>query len=211
MNSMTRSQHTITVDGLAKRKDLSLPVKQKGAVMITVLMLMVVITLMGLSSMKQGMFQARMGSAEVVYNSCFLAAESGLNGVYREFQDEVAAGRGIFDPGNFLNQASGTQAGIIHCLGDNGIALWSGTSCPAGDLTEYSQISVKMRSRSADPNNSLEKSKATLFEIAIGKGEAVLVYTDSRCQLDDVDLAVVNTQAWQYASQNSLPSNYYTN
>lgn len=181
--------------------------RQKGAVMVTVLMLLVVITLMGLSSMKQGMFQARMGVAQVAYNTCFIAAESGLNAILREFQQTVSSGIEIGHPDNFMNKATGEAQ--YHCLGNGGIKLRSGASCTE-KITEFAELQVSMASRPPDVNNKAEVAHRPGFLNDIDKGGSILIYTDARCELAAMDLAVINTQAWQHRKQTSIGSLAYT-
>lgn len=182
--------------------------QQKGAVMITVLMMLVLITLMGLSSMKQGMFQARLGTAEVTYTTCFMAAESGLTAVYRAFQEQAKT-YPIGDVNNFMNQASGAH--VKHCLGGSSIVDRSGSTCPNGGLSEYPDIQVALLSRPSDTNNQAERDTYATFEDDIDRGGVMLIYTDARCEVPGVDIAVTNTQSWQHRASNSLPKHTNTN
>lgn len=184
------------------------PSQQKGAVMVTVLMLLVLITLMGLSSMKQGMFQARLGTAEVTYTTCFMAAESGLSAVYRSFQEQAKI-YPIGDVNNFMNQASGVY--VKNCLGGTDIVGRSGSTCPGGGLSEYPDIQVALLSRPADSTNQAERDNYATFEDDIDRGGVMLIYTDARCEVPGVDMAVTNTQAWQHRASNSLPKHGNTN
>jgi len=202
-NSMNRQNNS------AKKK-VFLPqkAKQDGAVMITVLMLLVLVTLMGLSSMKQGMFQARLGTAEVTYTTCFMAAESGLNAVYRGFQEESKT-YPIGNVNNFMNEASASY--VKHCLGASGLADRTGATCPDGGLSEYGELQVSILSRPSDSNNQAERDNFATFEDDIDRGGVMLIYTDSRCEGPGVDIAVTNTQAWQHRASNSLPKHSNTN
>jgi hypothetical protein len=181
--------------------------KQQGAVMVTVLMLLMVITIMGLSSMKQGIFQARMGTGQVAYNSCFVAAESGLNAIFREFQQTVNGGISINHPDNFMNKATGEAQ--FHCLGNSGIEARTGSTCTT-KLTEFAEIEVSISSRPPDVNNKAEVAHRAGFLNDIDKGGNILIYTDARCELVGMDLAVINTQAWQHKKQTSIGSLAYT-
>lgn len=187
--------------GLAQAK------QQRGAVMITVLMILVVITLMGVSSMKQGMFQARLGAAVVTHATCFMAAESGLNALYREFQVQSQTVP-IGNVNNFMNQASATH--VKHCLGSTGLVNRTGESCGDG-LSEYSDIQVALLSRPSDSDNPAERDNYATFKDDIDRGGVMLIYTESRCEVPGVDMAVTNTQAWQHRSSNSLPKHSNTN
>ncbi len=179
--------------------------KQSGAVMVTVLLLLVVVTLMGLSAMKQGMLQARMGAAEVAYNSCFMAAESGLNAVYRNFQTQSFNGNTLNKEGSQNHLKIAYEGDVVkHCLGDGGFTLMTGTACPTGQLTVYGEMAVTMRSRPADSSNSTEKDSVDTFNTEVYRGDIIQIYTDARCEIDAADLAVVNTQAWQHKVSNSL-------
>lgn len=182
--------------------------QQKGAVMITVLMMLVLITLMGLSSMKQGMFQARLGTAEVTYTTCFMAAESGLTAVYRAFQEQAKT-IPIGNPNNFMNQASGAH--VKHCIGGASIVDRTGVTCPNGGLSEYPDIQVAILSRPSDTSNQAERDTYATFEDDIDRGGVMLIYTDARCEVPGVDMAITNTQAWQHRASNSLPKHTNTN
>lgn len=171
--------------------------KQSGAVMITVLMLLVVITLMGLSSLKQGLYQTQMGAAEVAYNTCFTAAESGLNAVYRDFQAQVAAGENIENPNNYMNKATGAPQDA--CLNTDGLSR-NGT---CAGLTEFAQVDVSMVSRKADDERQ-EVGFRPVLGNDIDRGGYLLIYTDARCALSGMDMAVVNTQAWQHQKKTSI-------
>lgn len=203
--NVKKAKHNKTFTG---RHTLIKPSQQNGAVMITVLMMLVLITLMGLSSMKQGMFQARLGTAEVSYTTCFMAAESGLNAVYRSFQEQAKT-YPIGNVNNFMNQASGSH--VKHCLGGIAIVDRSGQACPNGGLSEYPDIQVAILSRPSNTNNQAERDTYATFEDDIDRGGVMLIYTDSRCEVPGVDMAVTNTQAWQHRASNSLPKHSNTN
>jgi hypothetical protein len=178
---------------------MKIQAKQSGAVMITVLMLLVVITLMGISSLKQGLYQAQIGASEVAYNTCFSAAESGLNAVYRDFQYQVAVlNEPIENPDNYMNKATGSPQ--KSCLGVKGLSRDLST---CSGLNEFAELAVTITARKADQNKN-----ETLFRPVLGndidKGGYLLIYTDSRCELEGMDMAVVNTQAWQHQKQTSI-------
>ena len=182
---------------------------QQGAVMVTVLMLLVVITLMGLGSMKQGMFQARMGAGQVAYNSCFAAAESGLNAVLRANQQQVSDGVEMGDPDNFMNRALGENQ--YHCLTNDGLVTSVAGAACSNPMSVFAEIAVKTLSRKPNPDDILETSSRPGFEHDLLRGGAILIYTDSRCELAAMDMAVVNTQTWQYVLPHSTPNLDYTN
>lgn len=186
------TQHKIIIKGANK---------QKGAVMISVLVLLVVITLMGLSSMQQGLLTSRVGAAQTLSTMCFQAAEAGLNGVYREFEAQVRADIPITDRRNFMGKASADVA-TTHCLSAEGVV--DGNACGNG-LPENQGIEVTMNTRGAREYDPTEKSEAPKFENDLTRGgNYILIYTDAACAADGMNYVVVNTQVWQYESNRSI-------
>lgn len=186
--------------------------KQQGAVLATTLMLLVMITLMGMHSMRQGMFQAQMDGAQISYDACFHAAESGLTAVQRLYQQGAnpaiagAAVSTIKDVTNFLNiasQANSTDENGVQrfCLTNGGLVAvddFGDTACT--ELSEFASLYVRTLTRGADNDNFYEFSQRPMFGNGLNKGGACLgmVYTESTCSIEGQDFTVTNVQAWEF-------------
>jgi|GEM_PF-6042396 len=178
--------------------------KQAGAVMITVLILLVVVTIMGLASLKQGVYQTQMGTAAVAYNTCFVTAESGLNAVYKGFQKQTKENITISHEDNMMNKS--TVSAQSACLGESGLDV-DLERCPA--LDEFVPVTVTMLSRQADSDDASESSFRIKEGTDVDKGGNLILYTESRCELEGANLAVTNTQEWQHELQTSASIREY--
>ena len=92
------------------------PQRQQGIAMVVALLLLVVITVMGLVSLRSGMMSGKITASARASIITFQAAESALNAVFREAVDASAA-----DPANIVNVlvsqlALGTLSPVDRCV-----------------------------------------------------------------------------------------------
>ncbi len=166
--------------------------------MVTVLILLVVITLMGMGTIREGLYQSQTGAIDVGYNTCFTAAESGINAVYKDFQADPLP---ITSEGNVMNMATGSEQ--FACLAPEGLRR---NEVDCGDIG--SSVQVNMVSRPPGPGDS---ASHYLMGTDLSRGGLMLIYTDSTCILESMDMAVVNTQAWQRVTESTVNIDPYTN
>lgn len=134
-----------------KTHSLILPARQRGATLVVVLILLLVMTLLALASLRGTLLEERMGANQFDRSLSFQAAEAALRR-----GEEVAAGR---PP----PPASGCLAGICAKPDPTAAAVWKSSTVWAGapsitvasgDLTTQSQYIVELLADNVPPKGS---------------------------------------------------------
>ena len=176
------------------------PQRQHGMALLIALIVLIVVSILGVVAMRSAMFQNRISINSQITNLSFQAAESGLQSVVKMHADQVADGKPVNNPANFLNIAVNQKAqrvcytkDAVSFDGDTRIGtdgnITYGTACLPVSGTNSAVTTV------VGPAKDAAGSALEAFDVKYGGG-LILIEARAQAEVPNTHVRSLHVQQW---------------